>query len=162
MMSAGSAEDSDFLSGIFGMRPSANLNIILLVVFSFIKFHCGPISIPDFNNYAAHNHVVELLYMKCVGLWGTMQWRTECTYFLKSSPITQTTTKKRTIMHIMTSPRNIPSMSTYRILMRSCRGEGECKFLVMSDTFKPEPWLPGHSQFLLGSYRPCPSREVRG
>ena len=38
MMSAGSAEDSDFLSGIFGMRPSANLNIILLVVFSFIKY----------------------------------------------------------------------------------------------------------------------------
>ena len=130
MMSAGSAEDSDFLSGIFGMRPSANLNIILLVVFSFIKFHCGPISIPDFNNYAAHNHVVELLYMKCVGLWGTMQWRTECTYFLKSSPITQTTTKKRTIMHIMTSPRNIPSMSTYRILMRSCLGEGECMFYI--------------------------------
>ena len=26
MMSDGSAEDSDFLSGILGMRPSANLN----------------------------------------------------------------------------------------------------------------------------------------
>ena len=39
-------------------------------------------------------------------------WLLVCTYFLKSSPMTQTTTKKSTIMHIMTRPRNIPNMST--------------------------------------------------
>ena len=56
MMSDGSAEDSDFLSGIFGMRPCANLNRTLSVVFSLItRSTAEPISSPEWINYAAHN-----------------------------------------------------------------------------------------------------------
>ena len=56
MMSAGSADDSDFLSGIFGMRPCANLNRTLSVVFSLItRSTAEPISSPEWINYAAHN-----------------------------------------------------------------------------------------------------------